>query len=119
MVAMRLACETVVRDVLPAIRSLVARELHAKGYTQTEIADLLDLTQPAVSQYINASRGTRMQQLEQDDRVAAQITELVEAVVSGAHDDELSEQLCDICTDIQDRNLINTDSRQNVCLHDR
>lgn len=54
---MRFDSEVTVNQVLPAIRSIIARELHSSyGFTQEEIARCLSVTQPAVSQYLNRSR---------------------------------------------------------------
>ncbi|MDY6766201.1 MAG: helix-turn-helix domain-containing protein [Candidatus Nanohaloarchaea archaeon] len=98
---MRLACETVVNEILPAVRSLMAKELKEEGYTQTEIAAALDLTQPAVSQYLNASRGRKVQRLEDDEEAYQAVQELVELVVDDAPSDEVSDALCDACLTIR------------------
>ena len=49
---MRASCEVIVKTFLPAMRAQIAKELSAKGYTQTQIADILGLTQAAVSKYL-------------------------------------------------------------------
>lgn len=54
---MRPPCEIVVWYVIPTIRSELAKELLNKGMKQKEISVLLDITQPAVSQYISDKRG--------------------------------------------------------------
>lgn len=102
---MRLLCETVVRDVLPAVRSLIAKELQAKGYTQTEIAEMLGLTQPAVSQYLSAARGSDVQRLEEHDEVRAEITDLIDSITAGRSDAELSRQFCRVCLHIRESDL--------------
>ncbi|RLE53718.1 MAG: hypothetical protein DRJ33_00340 [Candidatus Methanomethylicota archaeon] len=52
---MKPPCEIVVKILLPAIRSLVARELaYSYGWTQTKIAKFLGVTQAAVSGYLSA-----------------------------------------------------------------
>lgn len=51
---MRPPCEVVVRQVLPILRALVARELmEGHGWTQRRIAEALGVTQPAVSTYLS------------------------------------------------------------------
>lgn len=45
-------CELTVRSLLPGLRVLVARELAASGWTQTNIAKKLGVTQAAVSGYL-------------------------------------------------------------------
>lgn len=54
---MRPPCEIVVWYVIPTIRSELAKELLSLGMKQKEISKLLDITQPAVSQYISDKRG--------------------------------------------------------------
>lgn len=51
---MRPPCEIVVKRLLPILRALVARELMSVyGWTQSETADKLGVTQPAVSSYLS------------------------------------------------------------------
>ena len=54
---MRPPCEIVVWYVIPSMRSELAKELLKLGMKQKEISELLDITQPAVSQYISDKRG--------------------------------------------------------------
>lgn len=49
--------EVIADTLLPAVRSLIASEMFSSyGLNQKEVAIHLDLTQPAVSQYINDKR---------------------------------------------------------------
>lgn len=105
---MRLVCERVVNDVLPAVRSLIAKDLQEKGYSQTEIADLLHITQPAVSQYLSASRGKKIQRIEQDEAASARLEELIAAVTERRSEDELSRMLHDVCVEILDEDCKET-----------
>lgn len=54
---MRPPCEMVVWYVIPTVRSELAKELLKLGMKQKEISEMLDITQPAVSQYISDKRG--------------------------------------------------------------
>ena len=54
---MKPPCEIVVWYVIPSIRSKLAKELLNLGMKQKDISELLDITQPAVSQYISDKRG--------------------------------------------------------------
>jgi predicted transcriptional regulator len=57
---LRLPCETVVRQLLPSFRYLVAKELvHNHSYSQTDAAKRVGTTQAAISQYFHAKRGRR------------------------------------------------------------
>jgi len=57
MIMIRPPCEIVVWYVIPAIMSELAKELLKRGMKQKEISELLDITQPAVSQYVSDKRG--------------------------------------------------------------
>ncbi|MEM3391769.1 MAG: helix-turn-helix domain-containing protein [Archaeoglobaceae archaeon] len=48
-----------VKYILPAIRAMVAKELIERGYKIKEVAEMLGLTQAAVSQYLASKRGKR------------------------------------------------------------
>ncbi len=56
---MMLPQEVEVWYILPAIRSALCREL-ASRLSQKEIAKLLGITEPAVSQYIKGKRGSKV-----------------------------------------------------------
>ncbi|NYZ79681.1 ArsR family transcriptional regulator, partial [Candidatus Micrarchaeota archaeon] len=75
-------CETAVRDVLPAVRSLLAEEL-SKDMTQEQIADALDLTQPAVSRYLKQSRGILARELMKKKGVKELIKRTAESIRKG------------------------------------
>ena len=55
---MKPPCEIVVWYVIPAIRSELAKELLNLGMKQKDVSELMDITQPAVSQYITDKRGS-------------------------------------------------------------
>lgn len=55
---MKPPCEIVVWYVIPAIRSELAKELLKLGMKQKDVSELMDITQPAVSQYITDKRGS-------------------------------------------------------------
>lgn len=58
---MRLVCEIVASDVLPALRALISKQLiEGYGLTQKEAARKLGLTQPAISQYKKDVRGKKV-----------------------------------------------------------
>lgn len=57
---MRPPCEEIVQQLLPAFRSLVAKELIEKHkLSQVEAAKRLGTTQAAISQYLGSKRGFR------------------------------------------------------------
>lgn len=64
---MKLYCEVIVGDILPSLRALITKELIQNfGLTQTQAAQKLGLTQPAVSQYKKYLRGGKIKQLQKN-----------------------------------------------------
>ena len=98
---MRPPCELVVRFVLPAFRSLVARELIERHHlSQTAAAHRLGTTQAAVSYYLDSKRGDkRMRQLEAIPAVQSAAREVAKGIVSERFSvtDAMS-VFCKLCT---------------------
>nr|MDO8100685.1 thiamine-phosphate synthase family protein [Candidatus Njordarchaeota archaeon] len=92
---MRPPCELVVKNYLPVIRSLIAKELvENHKLNQIQIARLLGITQPAVSNYLSLLRGELGKAYDQSDvrEVSRKMaSELVEGKLS------LSESIYTIC----------------------
>ncbi|MEM2029794.1 MAG: helix-turn-helix domain-containing protein [Archaeoglobaceae archaeon] len=86
-----------VKYILPAIRAMVAKELIERGYKIKEVAEMLGLTQAAVSQYLASKRGKRGSEfLEKNDEVKKIVAEIADAV-SKEEDAKSEEYLCRIC----------------------
>jgi predicted transcriptional regulator len=51
-----LPCEKAAKYKVPAIKARLAKNLKTKGYTQKQIADFLDVTEAAISQYLSGKR---------------------------------------------------------------
>ncbi|TSD15937.1 DNA-binding protein [Haloglomus irregulare] len=77
--------EVVVEEFLPTYRSLLAADLRDRGLTQSEVADLLGISQSAVSKYATGA-------VEVNGRVAGdeRVRELVAGVGQGLASGELS-----------------------------
>ncbi|USZ69176.1 helix-turn-helix domain-containing protein [Halorussus salilacus] len=75
---MKFAEEIVVEEFLPTVRSMLAEDLRERGLTQSEVADLLGISQSAVSKYANG-------EVERNDRVLGdeRVRELVSRVGAG------------------------------------
>ena len=107
---MRPPCELIVRYVLPAFRSLLAKELSAKyKLSQVVIADNLGITQAAVSHYLYSKRGNKkIQQLQSLSEVRSMASEVAEKIASG----EISKQeamlkFCKLCAIIRKNGTLN------------
>ncbi|MDS0281035.1 thiamine-phosphate synthase family protein [Haloarcula onubensis] len=82
---MRFIEEVVVDEFLPTYRSMLAEALRERGLTQSEVADLLGISQSAVSKYVHG-------EVERNDRLLAHrgLTELVDRIAEGLSDGEMS-----------------------------
>jgi hypothetical protein len=93
-------CMIIVRYILPAIRAKLAMKLVEKrGFRSKEAAEMLGLTQAAISQYMNSKRGQQgIKLIESSKNAEAVIDELVEKIVDGDFDFDLEvEYVCMIC----------------------
>ncbi|MGZ7096563.1 MAG: transcriptional regulator [Methanobacterium sp.] len=92
---MRPPCEIVVWYVIPSIRSELAKELLNLGMKQKEISELLDITQPAVSQYISDKRGHG---IKFDDNTMGMIKEFARNLKEQKIDQgDMIRRICEIC----------------------
>ena len=95
---MKLYCEIVAKELLPALRALLAKSMIGKyKLTQQETAKKLGLTQGAISQYNRYLRGVKAQQIEKDENVYKEIEKLAGKLVSGISHKEAIEDLYEIC----------------------
>lgn len=71
---MKILCEVVVSDVLPAVRSILTNELISNfNLTQLEVANKLGVTQPAVSQYLKGLRGQKVEKIISNKKLMGSI----------------------------------------------
>ena len=104
---MRPPCEVVVKEVLPAIRAILVKELIERHHlSQVEVARKLGITQPAVSQYLRMLRGagrggTLLKHIKKHVRV------LADDIARGKlKRKQIIERLCMICRSMGQRKLI-------------
>jgi predicted transcriptional regulator len=92
-------CVYVVKYILPALRASLAKELFNKGFKIKEIAEMLGLTQAAVSQYLSSKRGQKgLEIIERNENAREVILELVELIVQRkASINDENQYLCKIC----------------------
>jgi len=67
-----LPCESAAKHKVPAIKAKLAKELKEKGYSQKEIAAVLDVTEAAVSQYLSGKRA-KSKKKEQESKAIPEI----------------------------------------------
>lgn len=82
---MRFIEEVVVDDFLPTYRSMLAERLRDRGLTQSAVADLLGISQSAVSKYVHGDVDVTPE-IESDERVQ----DLADRVADGLADGTMS-----------------------------
>ncbi len=96
---MKPPCEIVVWYVIPAIRSELAKELMNLGMKQRDVSEIMDITQPAVSQYITDKRGSG---IKLDDNTKEMIHEFARQLSDGeATKADLIPRTCIICKNVK------------------
>ena len=101
---MKPPCEIVVWYVIPAIRSELAKELLNLGMKQKDVSELMDITQPAVSQYITDKRGSG---IKLPDDVRQMIKDFARELYDGEADkSDLISRVCIICKHVKTEDVI-------------
>ncbi|MDD1717134.1 MAG: transcriptional regulator [Methanoregulaceae archaeon] len=95
---MKVPCQEIVWDILPAIRAAIVRELVNQGASQLEAASLLGLAPSAISQYLSGKRGYR---IEFEDKVKESIHELARDLKEGKVEN-LIDRICIICKQLRE-----------------
>lgn len=101
-------CEVIVSSILPSIRSIMTKELLTTyKMTQQQTADILGITQPAVSQYSRESRAPKVKILEKHQDIMKEIDELIKDIVDKKiNAREINKRFCDICKIIRKKGII-------------
>lgn len=101
---MGIDCEHFTKNYLPSVRAYLVKQLYEEYHlTQEEVSKILGITQPAVSQYLNGIRGSK---LELHQRVIDKIDENAKKIYSLYKDSKLNAILikdifCEICEEIK------------------
>ena len=82
LVRMRTPCEWTLNDFVPKIRRELVRKMSEKGYNQKQIAKILAISQPRVSQYlVGEKKENRKMASTQSQLVDHQLNEIVNRTV--------------------------------------
>lgn len=101
---MKPPCEIVVWYVIPAIRSELAKELLNLGMKQKDVSELMDITQPAVSQYITDKRGSGV---KLDDYVKGMVKDFALELSTGESTKaDLISRTCIICKQVKTSDVL-------------
>jgi predicted fused transcriptional regulator/phosphomethylpyrimidine kinase/predicted transcriptional regulator len=91
---MRPPCEIVQREYLPAVRAQLAQSLKKKGLSQMEISSRLDVTQAAVSKYLNQSL-PKTELSEEIGQLVQRLTNMIQNPETKV--DTILKELCSAC----------------------
>jgi len=104
---MSMPCEVAVRSVVPAIRAGLAMELiQTHKLKQIDTANLLGITQTAVSKYTRYVRG-RVIEIEKVEEIQEMITETAMMIANGEMSRrQLVIRFCQICKLVRQKGLM-------------
>jgi predicted transcriptional regulator len=102
-----LPCEAGVKAVLPAIRALMARTIIEKhGMKEQQAADILGLSQSAISRYTSKDRGNTIT-IENVPEVQALVDQMINLLMYNSHQKtEILELFCQTCKIIREKGLM-------------
>ena len=102
-----LPCEIVVKSVVPAIKATLATELvQTYGFKQEHVAEILGISQSAVSKYTHQLRG-HMIEISNMREIKPLINDMVELLVNGnPRRTEFLGLLCQTCSKIREKGLM-------------
>ena len=103
-----LPCEVAVRSVIPAVRALVAKELEDQGLNQEEVAEILGISQSAVSKYSRKVRGCAIR-VDDIEEIRPFIDDMVILLMDGTRQSaELLQLFCQACIAVRKTSLMCT-----------
>lgn len=104
---MIIPCEMAVKSIVPSIRAMVAKELYeAYHMKQDDIARILGITQPAVSQYLNNIRGNALN-LKDIKEVEIAVKDLVFTLTEKPKSTRaICQKYCGVCKMIRTRRIM-------------
>jgi predicted transcriptional regulator len=102
-----LPCEIAVKSVIPAIKATLAKELvEVYSLKQNQVAEILGISQSAVSKYTRQVRG-HMIKIDNIEEIQPLINEMMSLLVNGTPERaEFLRLFCQTCTRIRKKGLM-------------
>jgi hypothetical protein len=102
-----LPCEVAVKSVVPAVKALMAQELvEEHGLKQDQVAEILGISQSAVSKYSRKVRGYVIE-VDKIEEIQPLITNMIVMVMRGEHQrGEFLQLFCQTCTTIRKTGIV-------------
>ena len=98
-------CVTYANDILPVVKAMIAKKM-MEDYklSQNKIAMILNMTQPAISQYKRSLRGYKMNIIESNQKVLDLMEKITEELALGElSDSEKNLIYCRICKALREK----------------
>lgn len=94
--------------MLPAVKAIMARTIIEKhGYNEKQTANLLGLSQSAVSRYVGRERGDNLLAIENTAEVVALIDQMVISLIKEPNNRaKILELFCKTCTSIREKGIM-------------
>lgn len=111
MIHMKPPCEVVVKRILPAIRSILVKDLSQRHeLSQTKIAKQLGITQPAVSQYLGSARGSsKLKEVLKESGLYSELKKISDEIANGStQKTQVIEKYCEICKSMGEEQILCT-----------
>ena len=91
-------CEVAVKSVIPAIRAYVAKQLiQTYNMRQTDVAELLGITQTAVSKYVGNVRGQALK-IDREDEIQSMMNKIASRIADKKTSrPQLTLEFCTVC----------------------
>lgn len=104
---MIIPCEIAVKSVVPAVKALMAKELVEKhGLKQDDVAEVLGISQSAVSKYGRKVRGSVIR-IDDIEEIGPLISNMISSLLNGTHQRmEFLTFFCQTCRIIQKKGLM-------------
>jgi predicted transcriptional regulator len=90
--------ETATNEILPAIRSYIAKELMKHGMSEEKIANLLGVAQAAISKYVNEKYSEKVKEIE--SKIDTKIIDAYITKMLGGEKVYVNACICKICQSI-------------------
>jgi predicted transcriptional regulator len=113
-----LPCEVGVKTVLPAVKAVMARSIVEKhGLNEKQTAELLGLSQSAVSRYLGRERGNLLV-IENTAEVLTLIDQMVTFLMKEPNNKtEILKLFCQTCTTIREKGLMCQHCQKGMTKH--
>lgn len=105
---MKPVCEYMNSEVLPGFRALVAKKLmEDHGFSQTQVAAMLETTQPAISQYRRELRGRKTELFTGNPNLIELLEKITKSIASGeVKPDQTGFEFCKVCKFMRNNGFI-------------